>query len=185
MKKSILFAAVLFGAAAAAQAQSGFKGVGFDSKSNQITARLGLTDFANIELGAGLAFDNSQPVDDNKFGMGISATFLGHLHDWGAVDNYAFGSFVFQKLPQADDNIAVHLIGGLQPEITLMERLAVGLRFGVQMQVAPDFVLATTGEPANIVTGLRFTLLLGGGGGGGSSYGSGSSYTPSSSGSSF
>ena len=168
-----------------AHGQGGFKGIGFDTDLNQITARLGVSEFASIELGFGMVFDGAADSSYEKFAMGISGVFLGHLQDWGPVDNYVFGGMVLNKLPQDNENIEVSLIGGLQPEITLMDRFAIGVRVGLDMQVAPDFLLQTRGDAVSVVGGLRFTLLLGGGSGSGSSYGSGSesSYPPS--GSSF
>ncbi len=160
MKKITSIAIAVLGLAIMANAQGGFKGVGYDSKFNQVTGRLGISEFASIELGLGMKFDGSQDSSYAKFSTGLSAAFLGHLHEWGNLDSYFLGGILIQKLPQKTDNVTVHLFGGLQPEYTLMDHLAIGLRVGVQMQVAPDVVFETTGEQLDVTSGLRFTLLF-------------------------
>ena len=128
--------------------------------ASAVVTDFGVSEFASVELGLGMRFDNAQAVNAAKFQMGMSGTFLGHLQHWNMVDNYVFGGLVFRKLPQPNDNIQVSLMGGFQPEIVLMEHFAVGVRVGAIMQVAPDFMIQTTGDPLSIVSGVRFTLLF-------------------------
>ncbi len=153
--------AAAFGLALSAHAaEVGLKGIGYDSNLGQATVRLGLSEYGNLELGAGMRFDNSAATSSQKFSLGLSATFLGQLQHWNAVDNYFYGGLVFNKLPQANNSAQFALVAGLQPEITLMQHFAIGVRVGAEMQVSPDFQFYTTGDRLSVVDGIRFTLLF-------------------------
>jgi hypothetical protein len=158
MKKMSLFAGAILGLALAANAQ--LMGVGYNSSLSQITARLGLSGNM-LDVGFGMKFDNTDDNnDDNNFAMGVSGTFLGHLHDWGPVDTYFAGGLVVQKLPQANDNIGINLFAGFQPEVTLLDHIAVSTRFGLDVPVAPNVILQTAGAGISIIGGANFTILF-------------------------
>lgn len=158
MKKTSVFAAAVLGLAFAASAQ--LKGVGYNGQLNEIVGRLAIG--ANqLDVGFGMKFDNTDDNnDDNNFAMGVSGTFLGHLHDWGPVDTYFAGGVVFEKLPQADDNIAVRLFAGFQPEVTLLDHIALSTRFGLDVPVSPNVILQTKGDAISIVGGANFMILF-------------------------
>ncbi len=156
MKKASLFLGAVLGLALGAHAQ--LKGVGYNDGLKQITARLAIGP-NDLDIGAGFAFDNS--VDKNKFSFGASGTFLGHLHDWGPVDTYFAAGLVFQKLPQDSKDIAINLFGGFQPEVTLLDHIAVSARFGLDVPVAPDVKMMTAGPAGiSIIGGGNFTILF-------------------------
>lgn len=156
MKKTSIFAAAVLGLAFAASAQ--LKGVGYNGQFNQLAARLAIG--ANqLDVGFGMRFNNGA-AEDTKFAMGVSGTFLGHLHDWGPVDTYFAGGVLFEKLPQANDDIAVRLFAGFQPEVTLLEHIAVSTRFGLDIPVAPEVILQTQGNAVSIVGGANFMILF-------------------------
>ncbi|MDQ3001868.1 MAG: hypothetical protein M3Y08_11490 [Fibrobacterota bacterium] len=158
MNKFSKIAAMMFCMAVAANAQ--LKGLGYDGDLRQITGRLGLG--ANfLDVGVGLKFDNSDGVaDDAKFQMSGSAFYLGHLHDWGAFDNYFTAGLVFAKLPQADDNLSLSAFVGLQPEVTLLDHIVLSTRFGLDIPIMPAFILQTAGSQISIVNGANFKVLF-------------------------
>ena len=158
MKKVSLLASSILGLALSANAQ--LLGVGYNGGLNEITARLGLAGNM-LDVGFGMKFDNTDDNnDDNNFAMGVSGTFLGHLHDWGPVDTYFAGGLVFQKLPQKDDNIDIRMFAGFQPEVTLLDHIAVSTRFGLDVPVAPNVIMQTAGSELSIVAGGNFTILF-------------------------
>ena len=168
MKKIAFIAAAVFGLAVGAQAQALgvplLKGMGYDGDLRHVTARLGLSENTFVDVGLGFKLDNTdeEPVanDDNNFQFGLSGFFLVKLQDWGPVDNFLFAGALFNKLAQADDNIALTLFGGFQPEVTLLDRLIVSTRFGLRADLTPTFILQTTGQPISIVEGLNFKVLF-------------------------
>lgn len=160
MKKLTLLAVAVLGLALGAQAQ--VKGIGYTKLFNQteeITARLGLGPNA-LDIGFGLNFDNSQANSDNKFGFDVSGTFLGHLHEWGPVDTYFAAGALFQKFARANDNIGINLFAGFQPEVTLMDHIALSTRLGLNIPVQPDVAIKTFGSQISIVEGVNFTILF-------------------------
>ena len=166
MKKIALFT-VLLGMAATSQAAVAFKGVGWDQGLGHVTARLGFTEFANLDVGLGFNFDGTNNLPDNQvFTFGLSGFFLGKLQDWGPVDNYFVGGMAITKRPdptdplQEDSEVAVNLYAGLQPELTLMEHIAVAIRLGLDFPVAPDVIFRTSGQPISMVQGLNFKILF-------------------------
>lgn len=158
MKKITLLALVL-GAAMAANAQGMKLGVGYDANLGHVTARLGLMENINLDLGLGFNYDNSQ-VSDAKFQLGLSAFGLLRLQHWGPVSNYVAAGVTFAKLPVANDNIALCLFGGFQPEITLLERLVVATRFGVNLNLVPEFQFQSAGQGISIVNGVNFKIMF-------------------------
>ena len=98
MKKITLFAAAL-GMAIAANAQMALKGVGYDANLNHVTARLGLSQSAALDLGVGLNYDGSQATSDAKLQFGVSGFYLMKLQHWGPVDNNIAVGAVLSKLP--------------------------------------------------------------------------------------
>ena len=158
MKKISLVLSAVLGLAMMANAQ--LKGVGYDQQLGHVTGRLALG--ANmIDVGVGLKFDNTDDNnDDNNFAMGLSGFFLGHLHDFGPVDTYFAGGVVFTKLPQKDDNIAVSLFAGLQPEVTLLDHIVLSTRFGLDIPVSPEVIIQTAGQGISITNGANFKILF-------------------------
>jgi len=158
MKKFALIAGAVLGLAVAANAQ--LKGLGYNDQLHQVTARLALGP-NDLDIGFGMRFDNTDDNnDDNNFALGVSGTYLGHLHDWGPVDTYFAAGANIEKLPQADDNIAITLFGGFQPEVTLLDHIALSTRFGLNVPVAPAVILETAGAGISIVGGMNFTILF-------------------------
>ena len=176
MKKFTLFAAIL-GLAVAANAQ-GLKGVGYDAQLNQIKARIGLSQNAAIDVGLGFKmfigdststnYGTATPTNgtqvkadkDAKTTYSLSAFYLAHLQHWGPVDNYLDAGFVFQGLGQKFNSHTLDLIGGFQPEVTLLDHLVLSIRFGLDVPVMPDMLIQTAGSPISIIGGTSFLILF-------------------------
>ena len=127
---------------------------------SRVQACIGLGGNA-VDVGVGLKFDNSDGVsDDAKFQMSASGFFLGHLHDWGPVDTYFTAGGIFAKLPQKNDNIQISAFVGFQPEVTLLDHIAVSTRFGLDIPLSPNFILQTAGAGISIVNGANFKILF-------------------------
>ncbi len=153
-KAAVLLAGLAIGS------HAGLAGVGYDSDLKQVTARVGLGANA-VDVGFGMKLDNSDNVpDDAKFQMSLSGFFLGHLHDWGPVDTYFTAGGVFAKLPQEDDNIQISAFVGFQPEVTLLDHIAVSTRFGLDIPLSPAFMQQTAGSGISIVNGANFKILF-------------------------
>jgi hypothetical protein len=175
MKKFTLLAAVL-GLALSAQAQTktttttttttvaatqplplGLNAIGYDQNLNHITARLGLSQNNALDLGFGLNFNSAAPAGEEEFRVGVSAIYLLKLQDWGMVDNYLAAGGWFTMLPNGDPNLT--LFGGLQPEITFLDRFIFSVRFGLQATVLQDFEMVTVGSPVSLVEGINFKVI--------------------------
>ncbi len=162
MKKATVFASTLLSLAMAASAQ--LTGLGYDANWNQISARIGLGGNA-VDVGVGLGLQTGDNVPDNqKFGFSASGLFLGHLHDFGPVDTYFAAGGILAMVPEGgsteDHEVTVAAFVGFQPEVTLMDHIAVGVRFGLDIPIAPDFALRTAGEGISIVNGANFKILF-------------------------
>jgi hypothetical protein len=159
MKKLALLAAV-FGLVAAAHAQAPFglpvSGIGYDDNLKHITARLPLGNDA-LDLGLGFKFDNAA---SEPFSMGVSGIYLLRTNTWGPVSNYLAAGGVFKIIDAPNDNIGIAVLGGLQPEVKLLDHIILSTRLGVQLDVLPEFVLATFGAPISIVSGVNFKILF-------------------------
>jgi hypothetical protein len=165
MKKLTLLAAALgFAVSVNAQALGPFTALGWDDAAKQVTGRLSLGENAALDIGVGFTYDGTDetPVanDDNNLRYGISAYYLAKLHNWGPVNNYLALGGGLNKLPVADDDINIFVFAGLQPEVTLLDRLIVSTRFGAQVDVMPNVIIGTTGNPISIVSGLNFKVLF-------------------------
>jgi hypothetical protein len=157
MNKIVKAMILMAGLAVGAKAQ--LAGLGWDDHWQEIQARLGLgRNF--LDIGYGMTLDPQNDNHDARFQMSVSGLFLGHLHDWGPVDTYFAGGARLQKLPQAHDNIHVTGVVGFQPEVTLLDHIAVSTRFGLEIPLVPDFLLQTTGQRISIVDGLNFKILF-------------------------
>jgi hypothetical protein len=155
---SLLFAATL--ALASMAGAQGLKGVGYDANLNHIVARIGLGPNADLDLGGAIMYDGTDDGnDDNNLALGVSAFYLGKLQHWGVVDNYFTAGAVITKLPQKDDNLKFELIAGLQPEVTLLDRIVLSTRFGLDIPVAPNVMINTIGSGISIVGGASFKIL--------------------------
>ena len=157
MKKLTLLAA-LFGFAVAAHAQAPFglpvSALGYDDNLKHLTARLPMGENA-LDLGVGFKFDNAAA---EPFSMGLSGIYLLKTNTWGPVSNYVALGGVFKILDTPSDNVGLSAIAGLQPEITLLDRFIVSTRFGLQLDVLPEVVIATVGAPVSIVSGVNFKV---------------------------
>ena len=157
MKKITLLASIL-GLAVAAHAAPlplGATAVGYDAGLGHLTARLGLSENNAIDLGAGLAYNDALAAD--KFQLGASAYYLLKLQDWGPVDNHlALGG---NLTVYSDSDLDLKLFAGLQPEVTLLDRLIVSIRFGGEVALSPDIAIGTVGQPISIVNGLNFKII--------------------------
>lgn len=161
MKKLTLVAAML-GLVAAVHAQAPFglpfSAIGYDADLKSVTARMPLGDAA-LDLGLGFKFDNAAA---EPFSLTASGFYLMKTNTWGPVSNYVSLGGIFKVLDVPNDNIEITGFAGLQPELTLMERLVISTRFGVNLTVLPDFLLATAG-PANglsVVQSMSFKVLF-------------------------
>ena len=74
------------------------------------------------------------------------------------MSNYLAAGAVFKVIDSPSDNIGLGVFGGLQPEVTLLERLIVSVRLGLQADVLPEVVIGTFGAPLSIVSGANFKL---------------------------
>jgi hypothetical protein len=149
MKKILTMAAALLGMAMTANAQ--FKGIGYNSDMGQITARLGIERNA-LDLGFNLGLQKNSAST-----IGLSGTFLGHLQDWGPVDTYVAVGAKFLK-SGGDPQIGAYV--GFQPEVTLLDHIAVATRFGFDIPLSPKVGIQTFGRGISIVEGLNFTILF-------------------------
>jgi hypothetical protein len=133
----------------------GITAVGYDDNLKHITARITLSQNNAVDVGAGLNLDNSAAAD--KFQLGLSGFYLLKLQDWGMVDNYLVGGAYATIF--SDSDLKLNLFAGLQPEVTLMDRLILSIRFGADVALSPDFIVATQGQPISIVQGLNFKII--------------------------
>jgi hypothetical protein len=138
-------------------ANAQFTGLGWDNGWQEVQARLGLGANA-LDLGLGITVDPNNDDDDNKILLSLSGLFLGHLHDWGPVDTYFAAGGRFQKT--AADNAVISGVVGFQPEVTLLDHIAVSTRFGLEIPLVPDFIIRTAGREISIVSGLNFKILF-------------------------
>ncbi len=160
MKKLTLLAAV-FGLAVAAHAQAPLglpiKALGYDVTWNQVSARVGLSQNTNLDLGVNLGYDDTQASD--KFGYGVSAIYLVNLHNWGPVSTNLAGGVNLGKAVAVSD-LGVKALAAFQPEILLLDHILVSTRFGWELDVTPDVKLATVGQGVSIVTGANFKIVF-------------------------
>jgi len=159
MKKLSFLAAAVFGLALSAHAQAPLglpiKAIGYDGTLGQVTARLPLG-ADNLDLGLGLSLNTAAATGDNTFSFGVSGMYLHNLNTWGPVSLYAaLGGWAV--LPETGD-FALTAFGGLQPEITLMDRLILSTRFGLQANILPDFQLYTAGDQISVVQSISFKV---------------------------
>jgi hypothetical protein len=133
----------------------GITAIGYDANSGHIVARIGLTQNNAVDVGA--AFNYNSGAASDKTQLGLSGYYLLKLQDWGIVDNYAYAGATATIF--SDSDFDLELGAGLQPEITLLDRFIVSVRFGVTVPVAPDFGVATAGQPLSIVNGLNFKII--------------------------
>lgn len=162
MKKLVLLAAA-FGLVAAAHAQAPFglpvKAIGYDANLSSVTARLPMGDAADLDVGVGVKYDNSAA---EPFSLALSGFYLMKTNTWGPVSNYLSTGGVFKIVDRPNDKAELTAFAGLQPELTLMERIILSTRFGANLTVLPDFILATAGPATgiSIVGGLNFKVLF-------------------------
>jgi hypothetical protein len=167
MKKLIALALLL--AAVSAQAQTrpapapapesskaqslplGVQAVGWDDALKHITARIGLSQNNAVDIGVGLNINTA--TDEEELLLG--GFYLLKLQDWGIVDNYliAGASAVLAS------EVALTGFAGLQPEITLLDRIIVSVKFGLSVPIVPDFAMVTAGSPISIVEGFNFKVI--------------------------
>jgi len=158
MKKLSLIAAAVFGLALSAHAQAPFglpvKAIGYDGVLNQVTARLPLG-ADNLDVGLGFDLNTANGVD-NAFAFGVSALYVKNLNTWGPVtNNLAAGGWIVQP-PTGD--LSLDLFGGLQPELTLLDRFVLSTRVGLQATLVPDFRVQSVGDQISIVESIRFMV---------------------------
>jgi hypothetical protein len=133
----------------------GITAVGYDDNLKHITARISLSQNNAVDVGAGLTFDDAAATD--KFQLGLSGFYLLKLQDWGVVDNYLTAGAYATIF--SDSDLKLNLFAGLQPEITLLDRLILSVRFGADLGLTPDFALGTKGQPISVVNGLNFKIV--------------------------
>lgn len=160
MKKLTLLAAA-FGLVVAAHAQAPLglpiKALGYDVGWNQVTARVGLTQNTNLDLGANLGYNST--LDSAKFGFSVSAVYLMNLHNWGPVSTHlALGGNLGK--PVGNEDINVKVLAAFQPEILLLDHILLSTRFGWELDVLPDVMLSTVGQGVSIVTGANFKIVF-------------------------
>ena len=160
MKKLTLLAAA-FGLAAAVHAQAPFglpiSALGYDANWQQVSARVGLGDNANLDVGVNLGYNDLAASD--KFGFGVSAIYLANLHNWGPVSTHlAVGGNLSKPVAVAD--LGLTALAAFQPEVLLLDRLLLSTRFGWQLNVMPDVILSTVGQGVSIVSGASFKVVF-------------------------
>lgn len=180
MKKFIVSFA-LFALAFSASAQ-GLIGVGYDGslmsdgtrllqRPGEITARIALGSSSDLDLGIGAYYNAGPANSDARLDLTASAFFLLRLQQWNMVSNYFTAGVILDKYgtmmpppPNSAGIVAgdfgVSFFGGLQPEVTLLDHLVVGVRFGLQLAVAPEIQILTPGSPLSIVDGVNFKILF-------------------------
>lgn len=156
MKKIIKAAMLMAGLAMGANAQ--LAGLGYDGGWQEIQVRLGLGRNA-LDLGGGITIDPGQDSSRDKFGTSVSGLFLGHLHDWGPVDTYFAAGGRLTK-PKGSKDFQIMGVVGFQPEVTLLDHIAVSTRFGFEIPLIPDFVIRSVGREISIVNGFSFKILF-------------------------
>ena len=157
MNKFLKIAIVLVGLVVSANAQ--LKGLGYDSQSNQVTARLAVSPNF-VDVGLGMKFDSEEDSTSENFKIDVSAFYLGHLHEFGPVDTYFISGGTFSKLAQKEDNIVIKAFIGFQPEVTLLDHIVLSTKFGLNIPLAPSFTLETKGNAISIVEGANFKILF-------------------------
>ena len=133
----------------------GINAIGYDGNLGHVTARLGLSDNNSIDVGLGLNINSGAAVD--KFQTGVSGLYLLKLQDWGMVDNYLVAGGWLTIF--SDSDLKLTAFAGMQPEITLLDRIIVSIRFGFEVPVIKDFGVETVGDPISIVNGLNFKVI--------------------------
>ena len=133
----------------------GITAIGYDNVLGHVTARIGLSPNNAVDVGVALNFNNAATTD--KLQVGLSGFYLLKLQDWGMVDNYLVGGGNIKIF--SDSDFGLDLFAGLQPELTLMDRLIFSVRFGVNVPIRPDFALQTAGQPISLVNGINFKVI--------------------------
>jgi hypothetical protein len=157
MNKIKKAAILVAGLALGAHAQ--LAGLGWNNNWREITARLGLGR-NDLDIGFGMTLNPDDANHDARFLMSASGLFLGHLHDWGPVDTYFAAGGRLEKVGTPKDQFHVTGIVGFQPEVTLLDHIAVSTRFGLEVPLIPNFMLQTAGQRISIVDGLEFKILF-------------------------
>jgi hypothetical protein len=155
MNRLVLFGLFILVVVQAAPAQVHVTGLGYDAGLHQIMVRLGLGG-NSLDLGAGCRFNNG--VDDDE--ISASGNILVPMKVMGPVAvNLAIGG-IFKYFPDSDNNIGIIGFAGCQPELTVMEKLLLSIRFGLRTSVVPDFILETTGAGISVTSALSFKIML-------------------------
>ena len=167
MKQLSLFASMVFALAASAHAQ--LEGFGWDNKNQEIDVRIGLGGYSHVEGGLGLQWDNGAPDNnsaqrDAAMNVTASGRFLLALHQWDKLTGFLnlgvhFQDDSFNEAP-ASRRSALFAFAGYQPELKLLDHLAISVAFGANMKLMKDFGLDLTGDPISIVEGINFRILL-------------------------
>jgi hypothetical protein len=169
MKKFALIAFSMLALAVSSQAQA-FEGMGYDTQVNEVVGRLGVGG-NHVEVGVGFGFnDNENLNSDAKTQMSVSGRYLLALHQWEKLTGYLHLGAYFR-----DDNdnggspnfgaghplaSSLAFLAAYQPELVLLNHLAVSTTFGLAVAVIPDVQIHLAGEPVSIVSGLSFRILL-------------------------
>ena len=133
----------------------GINAVGFDGNLGHVTARLGLSDNNSVDVGLGLKISSGDSTD--KFQAGVSGLYLLKLQDWGMVDNYLVAGGWLTIF--SDSDLKLTAFAGMQPELTLMDRIILSIRFGFEVPIVKDFGVETKGDPISIVNGVNFKVI--------------------------
>ncbi len=151
----------LFSAITAVSSGAQLSSVGYDVDLKQGIARLDLGGGA-LDLGLGFLLDGRGKTDrgakNNNFAFSVSGFYL---HPLGESDKLAMklaagGIFNFPQNDDADKSLAAFV--GLQPEITLLEKLIVTTRFGIKADIVPDFIMQSSGQGIGITGGASFRI---------------------------
>jgi hypothetical protein len=135
----------------------GITAVGYDKTHEQVTARIGLTENTAADLGLGFAYNDAAPAGSEKLTLKASGFYLLKLQDWGVVDNHLAVGGMLSLLANGDMGLA--LFAGLQPEVTLFDRLILSIRCGGEIAVSPDVVVQTAGQGVSVVNALNFKII--------------------------
>jgi hypothetical protein len=128
-------------------------------------------------LSDGGAASTTDAQKDARSTISASVRYLLALHQWDKFTGYLHVGGYFNddnslasrtpdvflnNSPVARNTLAsaFSIVAGYQPEIVLMNHLAVSTLFGLAIAVAPDFKVGIIGEGVSIVNGVNFRILF-------------------------
>ena len=127
---------------------AGLTGLGWNSGTDQLTARLG----SNLDLGVGGVADENNHVT-------LSADYLG----CPLAASEGFTAHTVVGLNYSVDSKVLGGFVGVMPELVFNKHLAISTRFGLSLPLYNDGLdlhFNLTGQPVSLVNGLNFKVLF-------------------------